>query len=119
MLNPRRDGIVQWVKRKTGPFATTIDTPEQLKEFESGQDAVVLAYFKELSPADAAYAAFVAAAQAVNVEIAQTTDPAVAKAAELSLGSVAVIKHFEVRTSVEQVHGRHRSAGGINLLHKS
>ncbi len=44
----RRDGIVAWVKRKTGPPTHTIDDASKLKAKEAEAAAIVVGYFKDL-----------------------------------------------------------------------
>ncbi len=41
----RSDGIVKWVKRKTGPFAATIASADQLASMEKDAAVVVLGFF--------------------------------------------------------------------------
>jgi hypothetical protein len=44
----RRDGIVSWVKRKSGPATRTIDDVEALKKLEEENPAIVVAYKAEV-----------------------------------------------------------------------
>ncbi len=42
-----RDGIVQWVKKKTGPPATTVEDKDTVKAAEEAAEVLVLGYFKD------------------------------------------------------------------------
>jgi protein disulfide-isomerase A1 len=87
------DGIVRWVKKKTGPAAVTLASKDDLTEQEKGAEVVVVGYFKELKGAD--FDAFTKVAQASeDATFLQTTDAATAKAAGLSSAGVAVVTNF-------------------------
>lgn len=42
------DGIVGWVKKKTGPPAITVDSTDKLKEVEADNAVIVVGYFEKL-----------------------------------------------------------------------
>ncbi|KAI8468718.1 MAG: protein disulfide isomerase 1 [Monoraphidium minutum] len=88
------EGIVRWVKKKTGPPATKLADKAGLEEAEKANRVLVLAYFKEAK--GDAYDAFVKAAQkSEDVPAFETTDAAVAKAAGLTKPGVVVIATHE------------------------
>ncbi|KAG2446641.1 hypothetical protein HYH02_008213 [Chlamydomonas schloesseri] len=88
------DGIVGWVKKKTGPPAVTVDDAEKLKALEAEAEVVVVGYFKALE--GEVYNTFKSyAAKTEDVQFAQTTSADVAKAAGLDAhDTVAVVKNF-------------------------
>lgn len=87
------DGIVSWIKKKTGPFAVTVDSADALKPLEADNEVLVVAYFKTFE--GAAYDNFKSIAMKTeDVTFAQTTSADVAKAAGLSAEGVAVVKNF-------------------------
>ncbi|GBF98566.1 disulfide isomerase-like, partial [Raphidocelis subcapitata] len=88
------DGIVRWVKKKTGPAAAPLADKDALDAAEKGAEVAVVAYFKELKGAE--YDAFVKVAQkSEDASFFETTDAAVGKAAGLSSPGVAIITNFE------------------------
>ncbi|KIY97413.1 prolyl 4-hydroxylase, beta polypeptide [Monoraphidium neglectum] len=88
------DGIVQWVKKKTGPPATKLADKKALEEAEKANPVLFVGYFKELK--GDAYDAFVKAAQKTeDVPAFETTDSAVAKAAGLTAPGVAAVVNHE------------------------
>ena len=42
------DGIVSWIKKKTGPIAITVDSADKLTELEAENPVLIVAYYKEL-----------------------------------------------------------------------
>ncbi|KAG2485578.1 hypothetical protein HYH03_015739 [Edaphochlamys debaryana] len=88
------DGIVGWIKKKTGPPATTVDDAEKLKELEGDNGVIILGYFKEF--AGEAYDAFKSfAAKTEDVFFVQTTSAEVAKSAGLDKhDTIAAVKNF-------------------------
>lgn len=88
------DGIVRWVKKKTGPAAATLESKDALAAAEKESEVLVVGYFKAFKGAD--YDAFVKAAQKTeDATFLQTTDKEVAKAAGLTAHGVAVVNNFE------------------------
>ena len=47
--SPCSEGIVSWIKKKTGPFAVTVDAADKLAELEKESPVLMVAYFKEFS----------------------------------------------------------------------
>lgn len=88
------DGIVRWVKKKTGPAAATIDAKDGLSAAEKESEVIVIGYFKDFKGAD--YDTFVKVAQKnEDATFLQTKDKAVAKEAGLKDHGIAVITNFE------------------------
>ncbi|GFR44575.1 hypothetical protein Agub_g5850 [Astrephomene gubernaculifera] len=88
------EGIVNWVKKKTGPPAVSVEDADKLKSLEADNEVLVLGYFSELKGAD--YETFKSfASKTEDVAFAETTSAEVAQAAGLeAAGTVAVIKNF-------------------------
>lgn len=86
------DGIVTWLKKKTGPFAATLETPEKLAELEKENPVFMLAYFAAFEGAE--YEAFKSVGVAIeDVVFTQTSDASVAKAAGLMAPGFVAIKN--------------------------
>ena len=86
------EGIVNWLKKKTGPFAATVETPEKLAELEKENPILMLAYFSAFEGAE--YEAFKSVGVAIeDVVFTQTSDAAVAKAAGLTAPGFVAIKN--------------------------
>lgn len=87
------DGIVNWVKKKTGPPAITVDSADKLKELEKDNQAIIVAYFEKLEGAD--YDTFKGVAQKIeDVTFVETSNKDVAAAAGLTKAGVSIIKNF-------------------------
>ncbi|GAX73180.1 hypothetical protein CEUSTIGMA_g633.t1 [Chlamydomonas eustigma] len=87
------DGIVSWIKKKTGPFAITVETTESLEELEDDHPVLMVAYFKSLEGAE--YEEFKSVAlKTEDVPFVQTTDAAVAAAAGLEKPGISAVKNF-------------------------
>lgn len=89
--------IVQWVKKRTGPPAVTVDTTgavdKMMEEADESKSMVVLGCFQKLE--GDAHAAFEAAARDVDGPLyAQTTDAKVAKHFGAKLGETVVLRTF-------------------------
>jgi protein disulfide-isomerase A1 len=88
------EGIVRWVKKKTGPAAADLADKAALTAAEKEAEVIVLGYFTEAK--GDAYDAFISVAQkSEDAAFVQTTKKDVAKAAGLSAPGVAVITNFE------------------------
>eukprot|EP00775_Hariotina_reticulata_P003132 gene3132-3410_t len=88
------DGIVKWLKKKTGPAAATLADKDALATAEKDNEVLVLGYFKDFKGAD--YDAFIKVAQKTeDATFVQTKEKDVAKAAGLTKHTVAVITNFE------------------------
>jgi protein disulfide-isomerase A1 len=86
------EGIVNWLKKKTGPFAATLDSADKLAELETENPILMLAYFSAFEGAE--YEAFKSVGSAIeDVVFVQTTDAAVAKAAGLTASGFVAIKN--------------------------
>ncbi|KAI8470781.1 MAG: protein disulfide isomerase 1 [Monoraphidium minutum] len=87
------EGIVRWIKKKTGPAAVALADKDALAEAEKEHEVVVVAYFKALEGAE--YEAFTKAAQkSEDATFFETTDAAVGKAAGLDKPGVGVVTNF-------------------------
>ncbi|KXZ47594.1 hypothetical protein GPECTOR_34g753 [Gonium pectorale] len=89
------EGIVNWVKKKTGPAAVTLEDVDALTALETENGVVVVGYFSAFE--GDAYSTFKSyAAKTEDVAFAQTTSADVAKAAGLeAVDTVAAVKNFE------------------------
>jgi protein disulfide-isomerase A1 len=88
------DGIVRWVKKKTGPAAADMADKAALTAAEKEAEVIVLGYFTEKK--GDAYDAFISVAQkSEDAVFVETTKKDVAKAAGLTSAGVAVITNFE------------------------
>jgi protein disulfide-isomerase A1 len=88
------EGIVQWIKKKTGPAAVTLETTESLEDMEDDSEVIILGYFSAFE--GEAYDNFISVAKATeDVSFAQTTDKDVAAAAGLTAQGVVAIKNFK------------------------
>jgi protein disulfide-isomerase A1 len=88
------EGIVRWVKKKTGPAAATIEDKDALTAAEKDAEVIVIGYFKDFKGSD--YDTFVKVAQKnEDATFLQTKDKTVAKEAGLKDHGVAVITNFE------------------------
>lgn len=88
------DDIVNWLKKKTGPPATTLTSAEQATEFSQSAEAVVIGFF-EAADSDAAKAFLGAAAKIENVPAGIVSDRAVAEALDATLESIVMFKKFD------------------------
>ena len=83
---------MNWLKKKTGPFAATVETAENLAELEKENPVLMLAYFSAFEGAE--YEAFKSVGVAIeDVVFVQTTDSTVAKAAGLTAPGFVAIKN--------------------------
>ncbi|KAJ9506014.1 hypothetical protein QJQ45_016668 [Haematococcus lacustris] len=88
------DGIVSWIKKKTGPATTVVDDAKTLTELEGSNPVIVLGYFKEAKGDE--YEAFkTAGAKTEDVTFVETTSSEVAAAAGLSEPGLTVVKNFK------------------------
>jgi len=95
------DGIVRWIKKKTGPAAATLASKDDLAAQEKEAEVLVVGYFKDFKGAD--YEAFTKVAQATeDATFLQTTDAATGKAAGLSSAGITIVTNFpgEERASI-------------------
>ncbi|EFJ41881.1 protein disulfide isomerase 1 [Volvox carteri f. nagariensis] len=89
------EGIVNWIKKKTGPSAVTVDDVDKLQELEADNEVLAVGYFSAFE--GEAFEAFISYAKKTeSVSFAQTTSAEVAKAAGLEApGTLAVVKNFK------------------------
>lgn len=89
------DGIIRWVKKKTGPPADTVETVEQLEKLEAENEVVLLGHFNEFKGKE--FDAFLEAARlADDVAFAQTLSKKVAtQGGAGEPNSVSIIKNFD------------------------
>lgn len=87
----RSEGIISWIKKKTGPFATTVESADEMKGLEADNQVLIMAYYKAFE--GAAYDTFKSVAtKAEGVTFVQTTSADAAKVAGLTAEGVASIK---------------------------
>lgn len=88
------DEIVNWLLKKTGPPAKTLETAEDVKKFIEEPEVAVVAF---LSSADSEAAKqYLAAAAAVDeLPFAIVTDPEVAKANDVEGDAIVLFKKFD------------------------
>ena len=85
------DDIINWLKKKTGPPATTLTSAAEATEFSKSAEAVVIGFF-EAADSDSAKAFLAAAAKSDEVPAGIVSDKAVAKALEATLDSIVVFQ---------------------------
>jgi protein disulfide-isomerase A1 len=91
---PRKaDGIVNWVKKKTGPPCVTVTSEEQLEALKEENDVLAFAVFGDDAEAQAAYNK--AALGSDSVVFAYTTDAAVGTSAGLTAPQMTVFQNFD------------------------
>lgn len=88
------DGIVRWVKKKTGPAAAKVEDKDALAAAEKESEVIVIGYFKDFKGSD--YDTFIKVAQKnEDAAFLETKDKTVAKAAGLKDHGVAILTNFE------------------------
>jgi len=86
--------IVNYMKKKSGPPAKTLDTKESLKEFTEGNEVFVLGYFTK--PDSDAAKTFLAAASGDDENVyAITHTDSIKNELKLSTDTVVIIKSFD------------------------
>ena len=85
------DDIVTWLKKKTGPPATTLTSAEQATEFSQSAEAVVIGFF-EAADSDSAKAFLGAVAKIDAVPAGIVSDKAVADALDATFDSIVMFK---------------------------
>jgi len=88
------EGIVRWVKKKTGPPATTAETADDIKKLEEDNEVIVVGYFKEFK-GDAFEAFLDAARKSEDAAYVQTKKSDAAAAVGIKKEGVALVKNFE------------------------
>jgi protein disulfide-isomerase A1 len=84
--------IVAWLKKKTGPVAKEITSSDELKEFQESAEVVIVGYFKNK---DDGKVYLEVAAAVDDVPFAVIYEAGVAKAADLSEGTITLFKKFD------------------------
>ncbi|EDV27879.1 uncharacterized protein TRIADDRAFT_52862 [Trichoplax adhaerens] len=89
--NRDADGIVRWLKKKTGPIYVSVESSEQLEKLKNENDVVVLGLFRDLdqaTPKD-----FIAAAEEVDaVTWALVNNPEVAAGLKIEMENIIMYK---------------------------
>jgi protein disulfide-isomerase A1 len=86
--------IVDWVKKKSGPAATTLATVEELEHLKEANDVFVVAVVDSLDGDDAKKVMEVAS-KSDSIAFAITADAAVAKAMTAEVGTMVLTKDFD------------------------
>ncbi|KAM4603332.1 protein disulfide-isomerase A2 [Polymixia lowei] len=87
-------GIIQWLKRRSGPGVVVLDTPVAAAQLLSAQNITVVGFFN--SPESEEAKAFTELAMdMVDIEFAMTTSPEVFQKYEVKTSSVVLFKKFD------------------------
>lgn len=88
------DDIVNWLKKRTGPAATTLTEVTQAESLMADNEVAVIGFFKDVESDDAK--AFLKAAEAVDdVPFGITSDDAVYSKYEMAKDGVVLFKKFD------------------------
>ena len=83
--------IVSWLEKKTGPAAKELTTADEIKEFSTKKDVIVVGFYKD-KESDAAKA-FMEAAQGIDdIEFGIVHDEALAKEHNVEGDNVVLFK---------------------------
>eukprot|EP01134_Creolimax_fragrantissima_P005485 CFRG5485T1 len=86
--------IINWLSKKTGPPAETIDTVEKLNELSVADDAVVVGVFDDLE--NVAAKTFLAVAASIDdVIFGISSNPEVRAKLKVEGDAIALLKHFD------------------------
>lgn len=86
--------IVNWLKKRTGPPAVTLETVEAANEFKENNDVAVIGFFdSEESENAQAYIAAADSQDSINFGIVTSKD--VAEALEATMDSILLFKSFD------------------------
>ncbi|XP_043244650.1 protein disulfide-isomerase-like isoform X1 [Amphibalanus amphitrite] len=100
-----KDEIVNWLKKKTGPPATNVETVEAAEKAIEGKDVVIVGFFKDQESKDAkAFLSFAGGVDDYPFVISSADD--VISKYEAADGKVVMIKTFDEK--------RHELEGDIN-----
>uniref|UniRef100_A0A672QXK0 Protein disulfide-isomerase n=1 Tax=Sinocyclocheilus grahami TaxID=75366 RepID=A0A672QXK0_SINGR len=88
------DDIVNWLKKRTGPAATTLNDVTQAESLIADNEVAVIGFFKDVESADAK--AFIKTAEAVDdIPFGITSDDAVISKFEVAKDGVVLFKKFD------------------------
>ncbi|XP_072458015.1 protein disulfide-isomerase A2 [Notamacropus eugenii] len=88
------EGIVRWLKRRSGPAATQLETEAEAAQLIDSQDIVIIGFFKDLQDEDVAE--FLAVAKdALDLTFGYTDRPELFQKYGLSNDTVVLFKKFD------------------------
>ncbi|KAM3865504.1 protein disulfide-isomerase A2 [Diretmus argenteus] len=87
-------GIIQWMKRRSGPGAVVLDTPDSAAQLLDAHNVTVVGFFNSLESEEAKVFTEVAL-NMVDTEFAVTTSPEVFQKYEVKNSSVVLFKKFD------------------------
>ncbi|XP_061685646.1 protein disulfide-isomerase A2 [Syngnathoides biaculeatus] len=87
-------GIIKWLKRRSGPGASVLDTPESAAHFVDTYNIAVVGFFKSLE-SDAAQEFSELVMDMTDTEFGITTSPEVFQKYELKSDAVVLFKKFD------------------------
>ncbi|KAG1682621.1 Protein disulfide-isomerase [Nymphon striatum] len=85
--------IIQWLKKKTGPPATTVKSAEEAKKAKEDNEVSIFGFFKDVSSPDAKI--FLEAAETIELPIYITSEQDVFTALEVESDGIVLFKQFD------------------------
>ncbi|XP_061626567.1 protein disulfide-isomerase A2 [Phyllopteryx taeniolatus] len=87
-------GLIRWLKRRTGPAASVLDTADSAAHFVDSRNIAVVGFFESLE-SDGAKEFSELAMDMIDVEFGITTSPEVFRKYELKSDTVVLFKKFD------------------------
>uniref|UniRef100_A0A672QY52 protein disulfide-isomerase n=1 Tax=Sinocyclocheilus grahami TaxID=75366 RepID=A0A672QY52_SINGR len=95
------DDIVNWLKKRTGPAATTLNDVTQAESLIADNEVAVIGFFKDVESADAK--AFIKTAEAVDdIPFGITSDDAVISKFEVAKDGVVLFKKVHMFSTISE-----------------